>query len=424
MSRALFNDLLAAGMVLLDGASGTQLQAAGMPAGAIPEIWLLENQQVLVDLQTAYMQAGSQIIYTFTFGANGIKLAAQTEDPAEVALINQQLAAVSLQARADFLHQQPDKKVLVAGDLAPTGLFLKPAGELDFEQLITIYKQQVKGLLAAGVDLFIIETMLDLAQARAAVLAVKESCDLPVLVSMTLEENGRTLSGNTPLSCLLALLALGIDAFGLNCSFGPDRILEHILPLKDYSPVPLFVKPNAGMPQLIENKTVFNMDAASFAQAMQPGLTAGLGLIGGCCGTGPDHINALQELLSETKSLAPVQKPALWPDLISSSRQCLAASDIAGLPTILAQDPDSLIDDIMDALEDDPAALMLDFNSWPAKNKAELPDLMQELQLLAPLPLIFATADASFTELILRNYHGRAGLLGQQSPPAYGALTI
>lgn len=422
MSKALFQDLLATGTILLDGATGTELQSAGMPAGVLPEMWLLENKAVLASLQTAYMQAGAQIIYTFTFGANRIKLASRTSDAREIKQINQQLAAISLKARADFCQLHPERKILVAGDLAPTGLFLQPAGELGFDQLVGIYKEQVAGLLAAGVDLFVVETMLDLAQARAAVLAVKESCDLPVMVSMTLEEGGRTMSGNTPLACLLALAALGVDAFGLNCSFGPDRLAEHIQPLQEYSPVPLFIKPNAGMPQLIDNKTVFNMDAASFASSLKPHLADGLDLVGGCCGTGPAHIKALAGFLE--KQPRPGQRKRLsgLPDLLCSGRDCLAIENVSNLPRIQVQDPEDLLDDVLDALDNEPPALVLDFTAWPVGQDADLAGLLQELQLLAPLPLIFSTSRSALLELLLRNYHGRAGLTGSPAPATYAAL--
>lgn len=283
MTRNDFRQLFERKIVILDGATGTELAKRGMPRGVSPEQWILENPAAIIAVQQAYRDAGSDLVYVPSFGGNRVKLgefglADRTSE------INTSLARLSRQAVGD--------KTLVFGDLAPTGQFVFPFGDVPFEDAVNIYKEQVTALLAGGVDGFAIETMMDLQEARAALLAVKESCDLPVIVSMTFEKNGRSLTGNDPLSALVTLQAMGADAFGCNCSTGPADMLKVIGMLKPYATIPLLAKPNAGMPRLIDGKTVFSMDAAEFGGFVAALAAAGANLLGGCCGTTPEHISA------------------------------------------------------------------------------------------------------------------------------------
>lgn len=278
MTREEFRRLVASKMVILDGATGTELVKRGMPQGVSPEQWVLENPGAIIDIQRAYRSAGSDIVYTPTFGGNRLKLAefGLAERGFE---INRKLAEYSREAMNDGL---------VFGDIAPTGDFSR-----SFEEVVDIYKEQVAGLLAGGVDGFAIETMMDVQEARAALLAVRESCDLPVIVTMTFDEDERSLMGNDPLSALITLQALGADAFGCNCSTGPDNMIKIIRKLKPYATIPLAAKPNAGLPQLIGGQTVFKMTPAEFGACAGELAVAGANLIGGCCGSTPDHIREL-----------------------------------------------------------------------------------------------------------------------------------
>ena len=242
-------------ILILDGATGTELQKAGMPAGVCPELWCLENPETVLNVHAAYCDAGSDIIYTTSFGANSYKLAQYgAHDPAA---INSGLAEIAREAAG--------KSCLVAGDIGPTGRFIEPFGDLAFEDAVNAFKEQALGLIDGGVDLFAIETMMDIQEARAALIAVKEVSDLFTIVTMTFERDGKTLNGTDPVSALITLQSLGADAVGCNCSAGPKEMLELIRAMRPYAKVPLVAKPNAGLPRLEGDKTVFDMDPDRFA---------------------------------------------------------------------------------------------------------------------------------------------------------------
>ena len=223
--------------LILDGATGTELQKHGYAGDVSAEQWTLAHPDIMREIQRGYVAAGSQVLYTPTFGANRQKLEERgifnrTAD------FNRRLAALSREAA--------DGKAWIAGDLAPTGLFLAPLGEASFEDLVDIYTEQAAGLEAAGVDLFVIETMMTLSDARAAVLAVRSVSDKPIFVSFTCDESGRSLSGTDVTAALTVLQGMGISAFGLNCSTGPEQMLVQLRRLREYARVPLIAKPNAG----------------------------------------------------------------------------------------------------------------------------------------------------------------------------------
>ena len=182
------------------------------------------------------------------------------------------------------------EKGLVCGDMTMTGESLEPMGDLELEELIDIYKEQAKILYEAGVDLFVVETMMSLAETRAAVLAIKETCDLPIMVSMTFDEKGKTLYGNTPEGCMVVLQSLGADVVGINCSTGPERMADMVRQMKPYANVPILAKPNAGLPQMVDGETVYDMGPEEFASFGPMLMEAGAAVLGGCCGTTPEHI--------------------------------------------------------------------------------------------------------------------------------------
>ena len=187
----------------------------------------------------------------------------------------------------------------ILGNLTMTGKQLRPIGQVDFETLVDCYKEQARAIVKAGVDGFVIETMMHIGEARAALLAVKEVCDLPVMVTMTFEENGRTLFGTDAVTALITLQNMGADAVGINCSTGPDKLLPLVREMKKYAFVPIVVKPNAGLPKLITGETVFDMDAETFADNMKQLVEAGASIVGGCCGTTPAYIRLLSDRLRE-----------------------------------------------------------------------------------------------------------------------------
>ncbi len=286
MTRQEFAELTKNGPVILDGATGTNLQNAGMPVGVCPEQWILENPDVMVKLQEDYVAAGTNILYAPTFTANRIKLE-EYGLQGRLEEMNRELIAISKRAAKG--------RALVAADMTMTGQQLYPIGDLMFEDLVDVYKEQARVMAEAGADLFVVETMMSLQECRAAVLAIKEVCDLPVMVSLTYNPDGRTLYGTEPATATVVLQGLGADAIGINCSTGPEDMIEPVRQMAQFATIPILAKPNAGLPELENGKTVYRTDAAEFASWGKKLVEAGAAIIGGCCGTTPEHIRALSE---------------------------------------------------------------------------------------------------------------------------------
>lgn len=436
MDKQTFMHILNRRPILLDGATGTGLQAAGLPVGACPEIWVLDHPEILGQLQKQYYDAGSDLVYAFSFGANRSKLSRHGIPDSQVEAINEALGRLSCEIRDEYRQKQPDRIFLVAGDLSPTGKFLQPAGDMPFDDLVDIYRQQVRGLLQAGVDCFVAETMLDLAQTRAAVLAVQAECALPMIASLTVESNGRTLSGNTLATCLITLQSMGVAAVGLNCSFGPDimaGLIEQVLPFADCF---LLAKPNAGLPRLVDGQTRFDMDPVLFTQAMQAVIHQGVRLIGGCCGTTPDHIRVLNGSwsrpdasivagLGQTESepalaQGPLQTPEIHkPTLVDHTRLlCSGRSYVAwttwqdaGWPVLSCPHPEDLPDKLMDCLEDEPQGVCIDLTAFESGPLADWLTTLDEVQTTCTVPLGFRSDNVLWLEQTVRRYHGRALIL-------------
>lgn len=298
MNKAEFKEFIRKGPIILDGATGTNLMEAGMPIGVCPEAWILEHPQVLLDLQNAYVEAGTNIVYAPTFTGNRIKLEEYGLDD-RLEEINTNLVKLSKQA--------VNGKALVAGDMTMTGQQLFPLGELMFEELVEIYKEQATVLANAGVDLFVVETMMSLQECRAAVLAIKDVCDLPIMVTLTYNEDGRTLFGTPPETAVVVLQSLGVDVIGINCSTGPMEMIEQVEKMAEYATIPILAKPNAGLPELEGKKTVYKMTPEEFAEAGALLVKAGAAIVGGCCGTTAAHIKALADKVSGMELIKPLE---------------------------------------------------------------------------------------------------------------------
>ncbi len=309
MTREEFRELAKREIIILDGATGTNLIAAGMPIGCCPEQWILEHPQIMSDLQKEYVKAGTKILLAPTFTANRIKLAEYGLEN-ELEDMNRRLVAISKEAAGDQAY--------VAGDLTMTGQQLYPMGSLQFEELVDIYKEQVRVLADAGVDLFIVETMMSLQETRAAVLAIKEETELPVMVSMTYESDGRTLYGSNPVTATVVLQSLGADAVGMNCSTGPEQMVEPVRQVVETAYIPVLAKPNAGLPELIDANTVYRTTPEEFAKVGAVLVDEGATIIGGCCGTTPAHIRALAEAV---KGKQPFQEKTERRRLLASERK-------------------------------------------------------------------------------------------------------
>lgn len=274
--------------MLLDGATGTEMIKAGMAPGTCPEAWILDHPEAIISLQSRYIASGADAVLAPTFGANRAILSryALGEKTAE---FNRSLVGLSKTAA--------NGRCLIAGDLSPTGRYLFPVGNTDFEELVSIYAEQTAAMEPL-VDFFFLETNMDLASVRAAVIGIKTISRKPIFVTMTVEKSGKTMSGDTPEACLVTLSELGISAFGLNCSSGPREMLDILKPQLALSlslRIPLVAKPNAGPPE--ENGTPASMSAECFAQFGEEFLRCGIFILGGCCGTDENHIAALRRVL-------------------------------------------------------------------------------------------------------------------------------
>ena len=397
--------------MILDGATGTELQKRGMPQGVCPEQWCADNPSVIQNVHQDYLNAGAEVIYSCTFGANREKLAQHKIK--DVFLINKQLA--------ELARRTAGQKAWVAGDIGPTGKFIEPFGPLPFEEAVEIFKEQIKGLLAGGVDLFVIETMIDIQEARAALIAVKELTDKFTIVTMTFEPDGRTLNGTDPVSALITLQSLGADAVGCNCSTGPAQMVGLIEKMKPYACVPLVAKPNAGLPKLIKGQTTFDMQEKEFASSGFRLVTQGVNLIGGCCGTTPAHIRALAKRVAHRRPAVPLRKAL---GALSSARKSILIDEDAPLRIVgecinptgkkalqeeLRAEKMSLLRQLAKDQEQNGADL-LDVNvGVPGLDEARtLKNVCNLLAVCTDLPLVLDSADGEAVAQALRVYPGRA----------------
>lgn len=290
MTKTEFKDLTK-NLLLLDGATGSNLMAAGMPRGVCTETWVLNHKEILQKLQKAYIDAGSRIIYAPTFGANRINLKLHhLED--KIKEMNYELVAIA--------KESANGQAFIAGDITTTGKMMAPSGDLTYEEAFEVYEEQISFLRDAGVDMIIAETMINIEETLAAVDAASQVCELPILCTMTVEADGSIFSGGNAVEAALALESAGASAVGINCSVGPDQLVSVVRNIKEAVSIPVIAKPNAGMP-VIDDKgnAVYSMGAAEFAKHMKVLVENGASIIGGCCGTTPEYIKAVAEILKQ-----------------------------------------------------------------------------------------------------------------------------
>lgn len=415
MTREQLHNLIYNKIIILDGATGTNLQKAGMPIGVCPEQWILEHPDVMVNLQASYIEAGSHIIYAPTFTASRIKLAEYgLEDNIEE--MNKELVAISKRAVAKAGYRG-----YIAGDVTLTGKQLAPMGDLQFEELVDVYKEQIGYIAEAGVDLLVVETMMSLAETRAAVIAAKEVCDLPIIVTMTFNEDGRTLYGTDPETAVNVLQSLGVSAIGANCSTGPEEMCEIIAAMKAVSNVPIIAKPNAGMPELVDGETIYAMTPEEFAEAGQKLVESGAGILGGCCGTTPQHIAALARVV---KSMEPPEVNVERHRYLSSERKTIELDingpflvvgeriNPTGKKKLQAELRAGSLDMVMDMAEDqeEQGASILDINMGMngIDEKEMMLKAVQSVSNAVNLPLCIDSSHIDIIEAALRIYPGRA----------------
>ncbi len=416
MNRKEFLERFKNKIAFLDGATGTNLMKAGMPAGVCPEKWILEHKDVMLKLQKKYVDAGANIIYAPTFTGNRIKLADYgLADNIEE--INTELVKLAKEAAGE--------KALVAGDITMTGRQLKPIGDLDFEELIDIYKEQISILEKAGCDLIVVETMMSLQECRAALIAAAEVSDLAVMVTLTFEADGRTLYGSDAAASAITLEALGACAIGANCSTGPDKMEEVIRNMASVTRIPIIAKPNAGLPSVDENgNTGYDMDEENFVREMERLINAGASILGGCCGTTPGFISSLNDKYKEYAIKSDIPRKIAGRRYLSSERRSLSFGldenfMIVGerinptgkkkLQALLREGDLSMVSDFARSQEEEGASI-LDINVGMSgiDEKEMMLNVLEEVMSQTDLPLCIDTSSAEVMEAALRIYPGRA----------------
>lgn len=276
---------LAEDIIILDGATGSNLIKAGMPRGICTEQWILENEQVVIDLQRAYVEAGSQIVCAPTFGANRRNLTSHGLQD-KLADMNKRLVDISQRAT--------EGRAYVAGDMSTGGVAIGSAPDATFEEAFERYAEQITHLVNAGADLLLAETMISIDETVAAVEAARSVCDLPILCSMTVEADGSLYFGGSAQEALETLQEVGASAVGVNCSVGPDQLEAVVAGLRAIARVPVIAKPNAGMPKITEKgEALYSMTPEDFGKHMEKLVRAGAGIVGGCCGTTPEYIREM-----------------------------------------------------------------------------------------------------------------------------------
>ena len=276
-------------LLFLDGATGSNLMAQGMPRGICTERWVIEHRDVIQKLQKSYIEAGSRIIYAPTFGGNRLSLRQHGLEN-KIQEINSTLVSYS--------REIAENKAFVAGDITTSGQFVTADGEYTYEDAFEMYKEQITILKNAGVDLIAAETMINIEETLAAVDAANSVCDLPVMCTVTVEADGSIFSGGNAVEAAVAFESAGAAAVGINCSVGPDQLVSVIRNIREAVSIPVIAKPNAGMPVIDDQgNAVYSMNPADFAKHMQVLVENGAGIIGGCCGTTPDFIREMKKLL-------------------------------------------------------------------------------------------------------------------------------
>ena len=419
MTREEFITLSKDHILYLDGATGSNLVQAGMPSGVCPEQWILEHQDVMLQLQKDYVQAGTNILYAPTFTANRVKLAEYHLEKNMTSMIRD-LVAISKKAA----ESTPGHPVYVAGDLTMTGEQLKPMGKMELETLIDIYKEQILCLVDAGADLLVVETMMSLAETRAALIAAKEVCDLPVIATLTFEADGRTLFGTDAKTAAIVLESLGASAIGANCSTGPAQMESIISEMVSHTRIPVIAKPNAGLPFLDENGTTcYNMEAEEFAEEMEVLVNAGATILGGCCGTTPEFIRQIHERFGTDAKVAASRRPDgiryLTSERITHSFGLDDGFFVVGErinPTgkkaLQAQLREGSFEKVIQFAEEQDAcgAKVLDINMGMSgiDEKASMLRALEEVSGVTNLPLSLDSSYVEVLEAALRNYPGRA----------------
>ncbi len=409
MNKISILDLLKKRPIFYDGATGTYLQQHGLEAGALPELMNIDSPQTLIDMHKGFIEAGSDVILTNTFGANSLKFEIEHLRKIIEAAVNNAKVAI----------EQCDRDVYISYDMGPTGKLLKPMGDLDFERAYDIFKEQVLIAVENGVDLFTIETMTDLYEVKAAILAVKENSTLPLFVTTSYDTDGKLLTGADAKTVVATLEGLGVDVLGINCGMGPYQVEPIVEQILEYSSTPVMVKPNAGLPRVENGKQVYDIDEAQFAVKMKEICQKGARVLGGCCGTTNEHIKQMHEMCKDEPIVAIESKHHTIVTSYAKSVELNGDPVIIGErinPTGKSKFKQALKDGNIDYIlgegitQQEAGAHILDVN-------VGLPDIVEdemmkrvvfEIQSIITLPLQIDTSDIKTLEAGLRIYNGKA----------------
>lgn len=399
----MFKELLEKEFVILDGGMGTMLQKSGMAMGETPEVLGITNPELLIDIHRQYINAGADIVYANTFGANRYKLEHCEQSVEEII----QTAVANARKACEGTNSY------VALDIGPIGQLLEPTGYLSFEEAYDIFKEQI--LAGRDADVIVFETMTDLMEVKAGVLAAKENSDLPIICTMTFEENKRTFTGCSISSMALTLEGLGVDAVGINCSLGPKELLCVVKELSEWTTLPIVVKPNAGLPDPVTNQ--YNVAPEEFASYMEEMIPYGVKILGGCCGTNPDYIAALCKMLEGKKYIK--QNPDMQPAVCSSTNTVVINQPrIIGErinPTgkklfkeaLLNNDMDYILNQAIEQVNGGADILDVNVGLPGIDEKAMMIRTVKELQGITDLPLQIDTTIPEVLEAALRVYNGK-----------------
>ena len=402
-------------ITILDGAMGTVLQQKGLPAGGQPELLNLTDPGLIEDVHRSYIRAGSRVVYTNTFGANRLKLERTGHAPEEI--ISAAVGAAKAAAAGT--------DAAVALDVGPLGALLEPLGNLSFQRAYELFREMTEAGAAAGADLIVIETITDLYEAKAALLAARESTALPVFVTMSFEESGRTFTGCTAASMARTLEGLGADAIGLNCSLGPDKLAPLIREISENTTLPVIAKPNAGLPDPLSGR--YDVGPAEFAADMLACLDAGASIIGGCCGTSPEYI---RELAAAAEGRRPSPRHYRGGAFVCTPSVPLPLDGVRVIgervnPTGKKRFQQALLEDDLDYIldvaiqQEDAGADILDVNvGYPGVDEAAmLPRVVKKLQSAVTLPLQLDSSNPAALEAGLRVYNGKAAVNSVNGEP-------
>lgn len=394
-------------ILICDGAMGTMLQEAGLPAGLEPELWNLERPEVVKQIHRQYLAAGADLVTANTFGANGVKLSGHPV--AELVAAGVRLAR---EAVDEVGHGW------VGLDVGPTGRLLRPMGDLDFETAVNAYALEIRAGAAAGADFFFLETMSDLYEVKAAVLAAKENCSLPIFVTLVLDERGRLLTGGDIPAAAALLEGLGVDAMGLNCGLGPSQMAELLPQLRSQTNLPLIINSNAGLPECVNGCTRFNVGPEEFCRDVERLVHGGAWVVGGCCGTTPEHIRRVasackpipptplrRRSVTRVSSYAKTVKFGANPVLIGERINPTGKSRLK--QALRERDTDYILREAI--RQQEAGAHVLDVNAGlPDIDEGEILSLLiPALQSVTDLPLQIDSADPTALERAMRLYNGR-----------------